>query len=367
MPIYKGEPTKDGRKWYFSAYKDNIKYKSKKFLTKKEAEEEEALFKLKKDNPTKKRFRIVVLDFFKKLEIEKKESTLFNYLGAYNNHIAYFFDNMDISSINVVTIRNWAENEEKNGVSIKNINKTRYVLNKIFDFAIKNYGLNSNPSRTFGAIQEKNDKVVQDKDKLRYITLQDFNKFISCINDPLWNTFFTFAFYTGCRKGEIQALNWNDIDFENDQIIINKTLSVKSKQAYKITNTKTSTNRKIKMSKTLKECLMKYKNLVKKYTDYSDDWFVFGNTRFLAQTSIDRYKHHYFQLSGVKEITMHEFRHSHVSLLINEYIKSGQTDTAKFFVMMSNRMGHTIQVMQETYMHLFPSIQDEIVDLLDKL
>lgn len=35
--------------------------------------------------------------------------------------------------------------------------------------------------------------------------------------------------------------------------------------------------------------------------------------------------------------------------------------------MMSNRMGHSIQAMQETYMHLFPTIQNEIIDILDKL
>ena len=87
----------------------------------------------------------------------------------------------------------------------------------------------------------------------------------------------------------------------------------------------------------------------------------------MPSTNIDRHKHKYFELSGVREITIHEFRHSHVSLLINEYLKSGQTDTAKFFVMMSNRMGHTIEVMQKTYMHLFPTVQDEIVDLLDNL
>lgn len=58
----------------------------------------------------------------------------------------------------------------------------------------------------------------------------------------------------------------------------------------------------------------------------------------LPNTTIDRYRHHYFQISGIHEITLHEFRHSHVSLLINEYIKSGQTDTAKFFLMMSDRM-----------------------------
>lgn len=41
--------------------------------------------------------------------------------------------------------------------------------------------------------------------------------------------------------------------------------------------------------------------------------------------------------------------------------------TAKFFLKMSKRMGHTIQVIQDTYMHLFPTIQDEMVDLLDIL
>lgn len=61
-----------------------------------------------------------------------------------------------------------------------------------------------------------------------------------------------------------------------------------------------------------------------------------------------------------------------MSLLINEYIKTSKgknmkIDTAKFFLMMSNCMGHTIKVMQEIYLHLFPTVQDEIVDLLDNL
>lgn len=33
----------------------------------------------------------------------------------------------------------------------------------------------------------------------------------------------------------------------------------------------------------------------------------------------------------------------------------------------SERMEYTIEVMQRTYMHLFPGIQDEIVQLLDNL
>ncbi len=35
--------------------------------------------------------------------------------------------------------------------------------------------------------------------------------------------------------------------------------------------------------------------------------------------------------------------------------------------MMSQRMGHSLRVMQEVYMHLFPTAQDKIVNLLDNL
>ena len=44
-----------------------------------------------------------------------------------------------------------------------------------------------------------------------------------------------------------------------------------------------------------------------------------------------------------------------------------KVDTAKFFLMTSARLGHSIPVMEKTYLHLFPSFQDEIVELLDNL
>ena len=117
----------------------------------------------------------------------------------------------------------------------------------------------------------------------------------------------------------------------------------------------------------------KIEALFPEYTDFREDWFVFGNSRFLPSTTIDHHKHKYFSmLDNISEITIHQFRHSHVSLLINEYIRTSKeknmkVDTTKFFLMMSDRMGHSIKVMQETYMHLFPTIQDEVVDLLDNL
>ena len=54
MSVHSGETTKDGKKWYFTCYYKDYKgitkqYKSKKYLTRKEAEKNELLFKTKNE------------------------------------------------------------------------------------------------------------------------------------------------------------------------------------------------------------------------------------------------------------------------------------------------------------------------------
>lgn len=365
MAIHKGTPTKDGRCWYFTKYKNGINHTSKKYLTKEECEKAESKFILKNDNPINKRFDIIADAYFEDSSKYKKTSTIVSYKYAYDLHIYPFFKSFYINNITTQDIRNWAEMIEKKGFRTEYSNKLYSLLKNIFDYGIKKYDLKENPV-TIGRFKEKK-KIKKDEEKIRYITKEEFDKFISVVDDPLYHCLFMTLYFTGCRKGEALCLNWQDIDFDRNEISINKTINTKIKGKVDITPTKNYLNRKIKMSKTLKDELYSYKQLQMKYKDFKETWFVFNGTTYLPLTNIDRYKHKYFELSGVHEITIHEFRHSHVSLLINEYIKSGQTDTTKFFLMMSNRMGHSIPVMQRVYQHLFPSAQDEIVDLLNNL
>lgn len=382
MAIYKSnQPTKDGRQYYYMLYKKdfngvNKKYKSKKYKTKPEAKEAEALFLLKRDNPLKKEFLIVAKGYFDEMYKIRKESSIYSYENAYKKNIEPYFKSFYITDIKIPIINDWKQEMAKNGFKLNYLNKLYNILKGIFDFAMKNYGLESNPVAICGRFQAKNDEVINDQDKIRYITYDQFNQFISVIDDINWKTFFIFLYYTGMRKGEVQALNWYDIDFENNIISVNKTLSIKTRDSsgYKITSTKNYINRKVKMNKVLSEQLKIYKKEMMKYTDFQESWFIFGCSRFMPQITIDRKKHYYFKLSDLEqqEITIHEFRHSHVSLLVNEYIKKCRElnikiDTYKFFLMLANRMGHTVEVMQRIYMHLFPSTQDEIVNLLDNL
>ncbi|MDV3427048.1 MAG: Arm DNA-binding domain-containing protein, partial [Bacillota bacterium] len=119
MAIYKSKtPTKDGRSYYFMLYKkDNIgvnkKYMSKKYKTKQEARDAEAEFILKRDNPSHVKLKIIAADFFNYLSTIKRESTIYTYKKDYNNHIATYFNEMDILDINISNIRNWAESMNK--------------------------------------------------------------------------------------------------------------------------------------------------------------------------------------------------------------------------------------------------------------
>lgn len=373
MSIYKDKSkTKDGRCWYFKVYKKDFSgvskaYKSKRYLTKKEAEEEQALFLLKKDNPTHKNFRLVALDFFKNFETIRKRSTVQSYLYVYSKHISPYFDVFDIGSINIPILNNFREIALKRGYSVNYLNKINNVLNSILDYSVINYGLSSNLNKLIGPYQARKDKVIKDEDKIRYITYEEFQKFISVINDLKWKAFFSMLYYTGMRKGEQLALTFEDI--KDDTIIVNKTLYTKIKGTYSITSTKNNLNRTIKMNKSLYVVMQEYISYMKQFKDYKDSWFLFGGPTYLGLSTIDRYKHKYFLLSGVHEITIHEFRHSAVSLLASEVIKkaNGKVDTARFFLQMSKRFGHSPEVMQRTYMHLFKDNQDEIVDILDNL
>ena len=78
--VDKSKQTKDGRKWQFITYYKNCNGERKQkfsqlYLTKKDAEEAERLFLMKRDNPLHKEFTLVSNDYFDNLKTKRKEST----------------------------------------------------------------------------------------------------------------------------------------------------------------------------------------------------------------------------------------------------------------------------------------------------
>lgn len=384
MAVYKDKnKTKDGRSWYFKVYKNRKPYKSKRYMTKKEAQEEEALFILKRDNPLRKPFVLIANDYFKTFSRNSKPSTYNSYYKAYKTHIKPFFEKYDALDIDTQKIREWHEyllnkkqlssncKETDKKLSTKYLNKINTVLSNIFDFGIKNYKLHYNPVKMYGSFEEK--KGILKKDNKKFITFADFQKFISVINEPLWYTYFNFLFYAGTRKGEAMCLHWEDIDFSNKTITINKTLQVDIKGGTFETTNKTDTKRIIIMNDELYDILLNYKQEQQKYKDFKEKWYVFGGTIPISKTTADRKKKQYFNESGITEITNHQFRHSLTTILCQEYVKVQKQNNAKidkysFLSALANRNGHTVETMLKYYAHLFPDTeQEQVIDLLNNL
>ena len=63
----------------------------------------------------------------------------------------------------------------------------------------------------------------EDSEAMKFWTLEEFNQFISCIENKEEKLYFNILFYTGIRLGEFLALRLKDIDLKKGHIFISRT------------------------------------------------------------------------------------------------------------------------------------------------
>ena len=113
------------------------------------------------------------------------------------------------------------------------------------------------------------------------------------------------------------------------------------------------------MPKPLIDILQQHKARYKQLQGFSDDFRVCGGTRPLRDTSIQNANKKYAALAGLKTIRIHDFRHSHASLLANDGINIQE---------IARRLGHSkIEITWNTYSHLYPREEERAVNILNKI
>lgn len=196
-----------------------------------------------------------------------------------------------------------------------------------------------------------------------YFTLEEFKQFISFEDDLKFRCFFETLYFCGLRRGEARALTWNDIDFTDEQLRINKncvTIGHESSSNYQLTSPKTkSSNRIIPIPTILLEDLKKLKEEDKKRYGFKNTWFVFGTDIPLKNSKLRIRKNVICDRANLRQIRIHDFRHSCASLLIN----NGANIT-----MVAKYLGHTkIDETLNTYSHMYKSKLNDIVGTINKL
>ena len=362
MPVYKSkEVTKDGRKWFFKcqykdAYGETHTKKSKKYELKSQAEEEERKFLIScgKTVSNKMAWNDLVNEFLE--NSHNKDGTLYIKkinLKKYGN----IFKNKNIYSITPILVEKWKIEINKENLTTSSKQKIFNYFKTVFDYAIKKHYIDINPFRIIENFEKNPNEIKMKHEEELYLTPEEFNQFISVIQDDFWKFFFSFAFYMGTRKGEQIALQWKDIDFNNHTVKIYKQLNLRGlKRDNLFIPTKNNIIRIISIPNKLWDMIINQYNESAKIIGFNNEFFVFGDDKHTAYTTIDRKKDYYFNLSKVKRITMHQFRHSHASLLISNNIPLN---------VIAKRLGDTPDVVLKTYAHLFPQKEAEVLNVLN--
>lgn len=344
---------------YKDIYGNTKQYTSKGYDTKKEAELEEAKFRIKIQEKKISFNNITFDDVFKEYIEYKSKSVKVQTLNKIKDLYKHFepIKNIKINDLELNTYNKFTLYIEQKGNTVNWNNKVLNLLRSLINYSHKYY----NTSDTILAFIENYKEVNPFKKEMQFFTYEEFQKFISVIEEFEYKTFFEVLYYLGLRQGEACSLTWSDIDFNKKEVSINKTITTKLRgQLYTISSPKTKkSNRILPIPKKLLESLKTMKNNAKKKKYFKESWFVFGDELPFRETTIQVRKNKYCKLAGVKQIRIHDFRHSCASFLI----QNGAS-----IVLVSKYLGHSkISITLDTYTHLYENELKKVSNLIDTL
>ena len=217
-----------------------------------------------------------------------------------------FFGRFDIFEIKPMDIIEYVNEQKKLGYAKKTIANRKTVLSLIFDYAINHGYITFNPCSSVklpkGAKQKQRKPATTSEEEL-----------IKKSSD-IW-LFPFIALYTGMRKGEILALQLQDIDFENDLITVSKSVGHKGNRPF-IKGTKTEKgNRFFPLLSPLKEKLLPLKKILKP-TDYI---ISITGDKPLKSHDYKKLYNDFREKAGITS-TAHQLRHSFATIAIENGI-----------------------------------------------
>lgn len=270
------------------------------------------------------------------LSTNLKPTTILFIDRGFKKHILPYFKDKNIFEINNDDIIIWQNYVKNLGFSDSFNYNIQIMFKKFYNYledfySIKNIFKKHNFIKTFNPEENK---------KLNVWTIKDYKKFIKVVKDPIYHALFNTLYFTGIRKGELQALTFNDL--KDNYLCINKSITKElfnNKHLIMTPKTRSSIRKIIIDKKLLKELL----KLKKYYKNYSDTFYIFGGINPISCTTLKRKKDYYCKLANVKQIRIHDFRHSHATLLYEKNIK---------IKTIQERLGHSkIETTIDTYIH----------------
>ncbi|MCO4601994.1 tyrosine-type recombinase/integrase [Streptococcus infantarius] len=307
--------------------------------------------------------------WLKNHKLEVKPQTYSQTVSELKTHLLPVFGNIRVEKITLpmvqVFVNKIANNPNLGSVSLKiilSINK------RILKYAVNLQLITVNPADNI--IVPKNKKNISQKKELKYFEANQLKQFKDYL-DKLPNTFRNYyhktlydtLLATGLRIGEAVALEWSDIDLDNGYIDVNKTLvwsrmetnSPKSMAGYRKIPIDRNTVLMLRLYKARQhQCFIEHGYGGK----MAEHVFSNGLHAYPSREGLQKTLTKHLKLAGLPYLTLHAFRHTHASLLLNAGISYKE---------LQQRLGHsTLAMTMDTYSHLFDDTEKEAVNFFEK-
>lgn len=235
----------------------------------------------------------------------------------------------------------WRNGLKDTGLSARTLNRGISYVRAVCKYAETLYGVQNN------AVVLQNYKREQKPTAQQVWTVDEFNAFLKCVEGDYYKAYFAFLFWTGCRRSEALAVCAEDIT--GNRVHIHR--AIKHYKNGFIPLKTGSSERTITIDAQTME-------IIRPCIDRAAP-FVFGGETPLSITQLQVRFTRAIKASGVPPIRIHDLRHSHATLLINNGVN---------IVAVSKRLGHSsINMTLEIYTHLLQKTEDELIATLEKL
>ncbi|MCL2053216.1 MAG: tyrosine-type recombinase/integrase [Oscillospiraceae bacterium] len=261
--------------------------------------------------------------FLKAKELVVASSTLYNY-GFSQRKLAPFIGHIKLKDLSPNALNKaYSEMVTSGYTTAKYVRELHTFVHNVLGMAVKegiipqNYATAATPPKKF-------------RPDIKAMSEEQINAFFKALYEQdnyLYQVFFSLLLAVGCRIGELCALSWENVDFEEGRVHLCKHFVVDKTGRHVADGCKTVSGRRwVYLDDGIMKMLADYKAYCDKTAlEYGSKWntsinAVFSSIQnpgdYLGTSTVRAWLAKFLKKNNLEQVNPHQFRHTSISLLL---------------------------------------------------
>jgi integrase len=285
-------------------------------------------------------------------------STYLNYGKLLKNYLVPGLGKVTLHKLTPQQVQAFYSQKISDGLAPKTVNNIHGVLHKALDNAVK---WNILPRNVCDAVTPP--RIPRKEQKV--LTKQQAHTLLEEVRAHRLEALLTLAITTGMREGELLALHWQDIHFEDRTLQVKRAVSYLKGYGYVESEPKTAKGRRmISLPAFVVDVLLRHHAQQQdQRREVGDAWIdkdlVFTNAQgyYYSSSTLRKVFRRFLVSIGLPHMRFHDLRHSAATILLALKVHPK---------VVQEILGHSqITMTLDVYSHALPSMQDDVTKQWD--